>query len=50
VPLKTADAQNPFTRLSQYGIQVDLPPVAKTPDGALVRNLLTMWSRVTATR
>jgi hypothetical protein len=50
VPLKTADAQNPFTRLQQYGIQVSLPPVAKTPEGALVRNLLTMWSRVTAAR
>jgi len=46
VPIKTADAQNPFTRLAQYGISVDIPPVAQTPDGAVVRNLMTMWSRV----
>jgi ABC-type Fe3+ transport system substrate-binding protein len=46
VPVKTADAQNPFTRLAQYGLQVDIPPVAKAPDGALVRNLMTMWSRI----
>jgi ABC-type molybdate transport system substrate-binding protein len=50
VPLKSADAQNPFTRLAQYGIQLELPPVAKTPDGAFVRALMTMWSRVAAPR
>ena len=46
VPVKTPDGQNPFNRLAQYGISVDIPPVAQTPDGAVVRNLLTMWSRV----
>jgi ABC-type molybdate transport system substrate-binding protein len=50
VPVKTADAQNPFTRLAQFGIQVDIPPVAKAPDGAVVRNLMTMWSRVVEQR
>jgi ABC-type molybdate transport system substrate-binding protein len=48
VPVKTGDAQNPYTRLAQYGIQVDIPPVAKAPDGAVVRNLMTMWSRIVA--
>lgn len=46
VPVRTPDAQNPFNRLAQYGISVDIPPVAQTPDGAVVRNLMTMWSRV----
>ncbi len=46
VPVKTADAQNPFTRLAQYGIQIEIPPVAKAPDGAVVRNLMQMWSRI----
>jgi len=50
VPLKSADAQNPFTRLAQYGVQLELPPVAKAPDGAFVRALMTMWSRVVAPR
>ena len=42
VPVKTADAQNPFTRLAQYGVQVDLPPAATPPPGPVVRALLTM--------
>jgi ABC-type glycerol-3-phosphate transport system substrate-binding protein len=49
VPVKTGDAQNPWTRLAQYGIQVEIPPVAKTPDGPLARNLMTMWRRLVAT-
>jgi hypothetical protein len=48
VPVRTADAANPFTKNAQYGVKVDIPPVAKTPDGAVVRNLLTMWTRVAA--
>ncbi|WP_224364067.1 substrate-binding domain-containing protein [Hyalangium versicolor] len=48
VPIKTADASNPFTRLAEHGIQVDVPPVAEVPEGPVVRNLLTMWSRVVA--
>jgi hypothetical protein len=49
VPVKGADAQNPWSRLAQYGIQVDIPPVAKTPDGAVARNLMTMWARLVGT-
>ncbi|OJH33464.1 hypothetical protein [Cystobacter ferrugineus] len=49
VPIKTQDAANPFTRLAPQGIQVDVPPVAEVPEGPVVRNLLTMWSRVVGT-
>jgi hypothetical protein len=50
VPIRTPDAANPFTRLAQYGLSVDLPPVATAPDAPVVRNLLTMWSRVVGPR
>lgn len=46
VPVKTADAANPWTRLAPFGVQVDIPPVAQPPDGPVIRNLLTMWTRV----
>jgi ABC-type Fe3+ transport system substrate-binding protein len=45
VPVKTQDPRNPFVRLAAYGIRADLPPAAVPPDAAVVRNLLTMWSR-----
>ena len=48
VPLKSADANNPFNRLAGNGIKIDLPPVAETPNGSVVRALLTMWSRLVA--
>lgn len=50
VPIKTADAQNPFTRLAQYGLQIEIPTAAQPPDGLVVRNMLTMWSRVVPQR
>lgn len=50
VPIKTADAANPFTRLAEHGILVEVPPVADVPEGSVVRNLLTMWSRVVGTQ
>ncbi len=46
VPIKSADAQNPFTRLAQHGISVEVPTAAEPPDGLVVRNLMMMWSRV----
>jgi hypothetical protein len=46
VPIRTPDGQNPFTRLASFGVKVDIPPVANPPEGAVIRNLLTMWSRV----
>ena len=46
VPIVSSDANNPFVKYSSYGVQVEIPPVANPPDGSVVRNLLTMWSRV----
>jgi ABC-type Fe3+ transport system substrate-binding protein len=46
VPMKTADANNPFTKMAQYGLALELPPVAKPPSGPVLRNLMMMWSRV----
>ncbi len=45
VPVRTADRDNPWNRLAPYGVKVELPPAAKTPDGAVVRNLTVMWNR-----
>jgi tetratricopeptide (TPR) repeat protein len=45
VAIQTADAGNPFVKYSQYGLRLDIPPVAPAPDGAVLRNLLTLWSR-----
>lgn len=50
VPVKSADPHNPFNRLAAYGVQLDIPAAATAPDPAVVRNLLTMWSRVVANR
>jgi Bacterial extracellular solute-binding protein len=50
VPLKSADARNPFTRLAPYGLQLDLPQAATLPDAAVVRNLMTLWSRTATAR
>jgi hypothetical protein len=46
VPMKTADANNPFTKSAQYGLSLELPPAAQPPDGPVIRNMLMMWSRV----
>lgn len=46
VPLRNQDTANPFNRLGPYGLQLDLPPAAPAPEGAVVRNLLSMWSRI----
>ena len=46
VPIKTKAADNPFTSLARYGLRADLPPAAPTPDGAVVRNLMMLWSRL----
>lgn len=48
VPLKTADAANPYTRLAQFGVQLELPPATPAPPGAVIRNMMTMWSRMVA--
>ncbi|HEX7842567.1 MAG TPA: substrate-binding domain-containing protein [Kofleriaceae bacterium] len=50
VPMKTSDGANPFTRSAQYGLSLELPPAAQPPDGAVIRNMLMMWSRVVKPR
>jgi hypothetical protein len=41
---------NPFTKSAQYGLSLELPPAAQPPDGAVIRNMLMMWSRVVKPR
>jgi len=48
VPIKTADPQNPFTRLADRGVRLDIPPMAAPPSGEVVRTMLQMWSRTAA--
>jgi ABC-type Fe3+ transport system substrate-binding protein len=48
VPIKGPNPNNPFNRLAPYGVQIEIPPAANPPETAVVRNLLTMWSRVVA--
>lgn len=50
VPIKTGDAQNPFTRLAPHGIRVEIPEAVQPPEGVVVRNLMTMWSRTVGAR
>lgn len=50
VPVKTQDPRNPFVRLAQYGLHADVPQAAVPPDAAVVRNLITLWSRTVASR
>jgi len=47
VPVKSPDPNNPWTKNADNGVQVDIPPVAPTPEGPVVHNLIHMWSRVT---
>jgi ABC-type glycerol-3-phosphate transport system substrate-binding protein len=46
VPLKTADPDNPFTRLAEFGVLASVPSVAEPPDAAVIRNLLALWTRI----
>ena len=50
VAMKTAEGSNPFTKSAQYGLSLELPPAAQPPDGAVIRNMLMMWSRVVKPR
>lgn len=50
VPVRTADPENPFTKLARYGVRVEVPHAARTPDGATVRTATTMWTRTCAPR
>ncbi len=46
VPMKTNEGNNPFIKMSQYGLSLELPPATRPPDGPVLRNLMMMWSRV----
>jgi len=46
VPIRTAEGENPFTKLGPQGLMLELPPAAQPPEGPVIRNLLMMWSRV----
>ncbi len=48
VGLKNQDPQNPFNRLKDAGIRIDIPPVAESPSGETARLLLETWRRVTS--
>jgi hypothetical protein len=50
VAVKTTDGTNPFTKSARYGLSLELPPAAQPPDGAVIRNMLMMWSRVVKPR
>lgn len=45
VPVRSADRDNPFNKHATQGVKVEVPAAAKTPDGAVVRNLMVMWNR-----
>ncbi len=46
VPMKSADPANPFTKMAEFGLALELPPAAQPLDGAVVRNLMQLWTRV----
>ncbi len=46
VAIKSDAADNPFKRLAPFGLRVEIPPAAAAPEGAVVRNLLTLWGRL----
>jgi tRNA A-37 threonylcarbamoyl transferase component Bud32 len=46
IKIITPDPQNPFTRYADNGLTVEVPPAAEIPDGVVVRNLITMWTRI----
>jgi ABC-type molybdate transport system substrate-binding protein len=50
VPLHAADGSDLFARLQPFGLKRDLPPAVSPPDGSVIRNLMTMWSRLVANR
>lgn len=49
VPMNSGDA-NAFTANATFGLSLELPPAAQPPEGAVVRNLLMMWSRLVPPR
>lgn len=50
VKLLSTDPQNPWNRLKQYGVRLDVPAVAEPPSGEVTRLLLETWRRVVENR
>ena len=50
VPMKSNEGNNPFVKMAQFGLALELPPAARPPDGPVLRNLMMMWSRVVKPR
>jgi ABC-type molybdate transport system substrate-binding protein len=48
VPIKTADADNPFIKLAPFGVKTELAPASAPPEAAVVRNLMMLWTRLMA--
>lgn len=46
VAIRNGDPQNPFNRLADRGVKLDIPAMAAAPSGEVVRAMLMMWSRV----
>jgi ABC-type Fe3+ transport system substrate-binding protein len=45
VSVVTSEPSNPFNAFQQYGVRVDIPQVAETPNGTVVGELLEVWRR-----
>lgn len=45
VPVVTQDADNPFQRYRDLGVRVQVPRIADSPDGAVIRALLQTFQR-----
>jgi ABC-type Fe3+ transport system substrate-binding protein len=46
VKVVTSDPANPWNRLKDFGVRVDVPAVAEAPSGEVTRLLLETWRRV----
>lgn len=50
VPMKSNEGNNPFVKMAQFGLALELPPAAQPPSGPVLKNLMMMWSRVVKPR
>jgi hypothetical protein len=46
ITMITKDAQNPFVRLADHGLVVDVPAAVDVPEIAVARGLMSMWKRM----
>ncbi|MFI5302131.1 MAG: substrate-binding domain-containing protein [Polyangiales bacterium] len=45
VPVITTDTDNPFNKYKDLGVRVDVPRIAKAPEGAVLQALLQVYQR-----